>query len=98
MIAITVLSICSLKLREVHEEFYFLNIFLYFTTSSVRINLIPVGFMFCLLIIFTHTDMKNRKAKIVAIVLGFILYAIAIIFHLLGKPLLTLFLAPNSKI
>lgn len=80
ILAVIVLSIISFKLRAEHEKFYFIIILLYFLISAVRTGLIPFGFMFCLLIMFTHPDIKNRKVKIAAIALGFLLYLLYIVF------------------
>jgi hypothetical protein len=84
ILAIIILSIISIKLRVEYEKFYFINILLYFLISASRMGLIPFGFMFCLLVMFTHSEIKNRKAKIVAIALGFLLYLsyiVTVVFH-----------------
>lgn len=62
----------SRKEENRNWEVFYLQMFLYFIGSAVYIGYVPVGFLFCLLIMLSHPDIKNKRFKIIAIALGFI--------------------------
>lgn len=67
-----IVMLLSMKLKAEPEKFYYLIIAFYFLISSVQVNnLIPLGFMICLINMLSHPAIKNKKSKWVAIAFGF---------------------------
>lgn len=79
LVLLPILFFTQKKLQVESEKYYFLNIILYFFVSAVKINnYIPLGFMICLIIIFSHS-VKNVKSKIMAVILGFCYFVVSVI-------------------
>nr|PZM89664.1 MAG: hypothetical protein DIU81_02410 [[Clostridium] cellulosi] len=72
VILILLLILIRVKKKTEIEKYFYLQMFLYFIGSAVYIGYVPVGFLFCLLIMLSHPDIKNKRFKIIAIALGFI--------------------------
>lgn len=85
-ISLLILVFISLKLKVEPEKFYYLIMLLYFLVSATKINnLIPLGFMICLINILSHPTIKNQRAKEGAVILGFFYFIISIFVPIVPK-------------
>ena len=81
LISILISELFGAKLKAVPEKFFPIFIFLYSLISAIKIGSpfsIPIGFIICLIHIISSPNILNRKAKVVAIVVGLSFYIITI--------------------
>lgn len=78
LLFISLLILINIKHKLEPEKYYLLNMILYFLGSAVYVGDVPFGFLFCILIMLSHPNVRNKKVKVIAIFLGFLSAVIAI--------------------
>lgn len=79
LVALLIFWVINHKMQ--HEKLYYLRVFPYYIFAGVFVGWIPLGIFFTLLVLTTHTNIKNRKYKLIAAILGFAAVVASIIIN-----------------